>query len=309
MDHIGTRTTAARAYYGLALASLLLPLLAFAGGSWLTWKATLRDEHAQLTRALSASSEHATAVLNTQSLIAARVNDLLLGLDDAAISARSAALRDDIHDMIRRFPELTDVTVIDGEGRTLLSISGYPIERDIAANARDALHAAGMPLFIGAARADPLTGGSSVVVGFRRGQNAAAFAGAILVSADAESFVTADRDPAGRTGGYTTTLVLTNGALLARDPSSRFILPKRERDSLHQHAMANNLPGSDIQRLSASGDVGWLVAYRKLDHYPIYAIVARSRDAIVAEWRDLMETHLILASWQRAVPGAKRQPC
>jgi signal transduction histidine kinase/ActR/RegA family two-component response regulator len=288
MDQIGTRTTAAHAHYGLVLASLLLPLLAFAGAGWLTWNATLRDEHAQLTRALLTASEHATAVLNTQSLIAARVNNLLLGLDDAAISARSAALRDDIHEVIRRFPEVTDVTVIDSEGHTLLSVSGYPTEPDIAASARQALQAAETPLFIGAARADPLTGGSFVVVGFRRGQKAAAPTGSILVAADAESFVAADRE-----ARYTTALVLTNGAMLARDPTSRFTAPNRERGSPQQNVVADSLPANRLRRLTASGARGWLVASRKLDHYPVYAVVARSRDAIVAEWRELMESHLI----------------
>ncbi len=293
MDHIGTRTTAARAYYGLLVASLLLPLLVFAGGSWLAWNATLHDEHTQLTRALLASSEHATAVLNTQSLVAAQVGELLLGLDDAAIGTRSAALRDDIHDMIRRFPELSDVTVIDGEGHTLLSVSGYPIERDIAASARHALQSTGTPLFIGAARADPLTGGSSVVVGFRRGHDLAGFPGGILVSADAESFLATDREPAGRTGGYTTTLMLSNGRMLVSDAPSRFTVQKRELGSPEQSAVADNLSGNNMHRLPASGGHGWLVAYRKLDHYPLYSVVARSRDAIVAEWRALMETHLI----------------
>ncbi len=293
IDHVGIRTTAARAYYSLVIASLLLPLLVFAGGSWLAWNATLRDDHTQLTRALLASSEHAAAVLNTQSLVAARINALLYGLDDAAISARSVALRDDIRGMIRRFPELTDVTVIDGAGHTLLSVSGYPVARDIAAGGPDAWQTAGTPLFIGAVRADPLTGASSVVVGLRRGQNPAGFAGGILVSADAESFLAPDREAADGTGGYTTALVLANGRTLARDPASRFVVPKRELVSLRQSAVADNLPGSGLQRLSASGDRRWLVAYRQLDHYPVYAIVARSRDAIVVEWRNLMETHLI----------------
>jgi signal transduction histidine kinase/ActR/RegA family two-component response regulator len=294
MDHIGTRTTAARAYYGLLIASLLLPLLVFVGGSRLAWNATLRDAHTQLTRALLASSEHAAAVLNTQSLVAAQVSGLLLGLDDAAISVRSAALRDDIHDMIRRFPELSDVTVINGEGHTLLSASGYPIERGFAAGARHALQAAGMPRFIGATPTDPLTGGSSVVVGLRRGQRAAASAGGILVSADAESLVAPDHEPAGRTGGYMTTLVLTNGRILARDPASRFTVQKREPSSLQQRGVADDLSGTGIQRLMASGDRGSLVAYRKLDEYPIYVIVGRSRDAIIAAWRDVMETYLIV---------------
>jgi signal transduction histidine kinase/ActR/RegA family two-component response regulator len=295
MDHTGTGTSAARAYYGLVVASLLLPLLVVAGGSWLAWNATLRDDHTELTRALLASSEHATAVLNTQSLVAARVNELLLDLDDAAISARSVALRDDIHGLIRQFPELTDVTVVDGDAHTLLSVSGYPIERDIAAGARRALQAAGTPVFIGAARADPLTGGSSVVVGVRRGHNAGGFAGGILVSADAEAFVAPDREPAGRTGGYTTTLMLTNGRMLAGDAGSQFVVPERELGSLQQGVVTDNLPDSGNQRLTASGDRGWLVAHRRLDHYPIYAIVTRSRGAAVAEWRDLLETHLIFA--------------
>ena len=112
---------AVRAYYGLAVAALLLPLLVLCGGGWMAWQAVLRDARQGLDSALAVSTEQATKVLDTHMLVAARVNDLVSSLDDAAIRAHEAQLRDQIVAMIRPFPQVTAVIVGNADGQALLA--------------------------------------------------------------------------------------------------------------------------------------------------------------------------------------------
>ena len=108
---------AVRACYGLAVAALLLPLLVLCGGGWMAWQSVLRDARQGLDSALAVSTEQATKVLDTHMLVAARVNDLVGGLDDAAIRAHEAQLRDQIVAMIRPFPQVTAVIVGNATAR------------------------------------------------------------------------------------------------------------------------------------------------------------------------------------------------
>ena len=82
------------ALWGLVVASVLLPLLVFAGGGWLAWRSTAQEANASLASALAVSEEQATRVFDTHVLLGGRVNDLLGELDDEAVIARERELHD-----------------------------------------------------------------------------------------------------------------------------------------------------------------------------------------------------------------------
>ena len=55
MNETSGTTGAPWALRGLVVASVLLPLLVFAGGGWLAWRSTLRETNATLASALAVS--------------------------------------------------------------------------------------------------------------------------------------------------------------------------------------------------------------------------------------------------------------
>ena len=81
MSESSGRTGAPWALRGLVVASVLLPLLVFAGGGWLAWRDTVHEADANLRSALAVSEEQATRVLDTHVLLGARVNDLVGDLE------------------------------------------------------------------------------------------------------------------------------------------------------------------------------------------------------------------------------------
>jgi signal transduction histidine kinase/ActR/RegA family two-component response regulator len=287
---------AVRAYYGLAVAALLLPLLVLSGGGWLAWQAVLRDARQGLDRALAVSTEQATKVLDTHMLVAARVNDLVGNLDDAAIRSREVPLRDQIIAMIRPFPQVTAVIVTDSLGQALLATPSFPVDPGMAFAERDyfqALRKGSEPVFIGATLTGRLTGQLAFSVARRKGDDPQQFQGTILVFVSPRYFEAFDRSLFNDSTDYAAGLYREDGALLARYPSTpETASPAAQPNTLLMTAVAHD-PTSGMVRGEAVDGVERLIAYRRLDAYPVYATVSRSRHSIVIEWGNLMASHLI----------------
>jgi signal transduction histidine kinase/ActR/RegA family two-component response regulator len=287
---------AVRVYYGLAVAALLLPLLVLSGGGWLAWQSVLRDARQGLDRALAVSTEQATRVLDTHMLVAARVNDLVGGLDDAAIRSREASLRDQILAMIHPFPQVTAVIVSDSRGQAVLATPSFPVDPGMTFGERDyfrALRDGHDAVFISATLTGRLTGQPAFSVARRKGDDPQQFQGIILVFVSPRYFEAFDRSLFNGSADYSAGLYRDDGALLARYPSAPdMVFPPVRPNTLLMTAVARD-PLGGMTRGEAVDNIDRLLAYRKLDAYPVYATVGRSWHSIVIEWRNLMATHLI----------------
>jgi signal transduction histidine kinase/ActR/RegA family two-component response regulator len=282
-----------RVYWGVAVAALVLPLLVLFGGAWLAWRSVLNDATLGLDHALAVSTEQATKVLDTHVLVAARVNDLLDGLDDAAVREHKAALRDRIMAMIRRLPQVGAVIVTDSSGQVLVSASHLPVDADETFAGRvdfQALRDGDRPEVISAPVTDPLTGERAFSFARRRGELGTMFQGVILVVASPGYFTAFDRSLCNDSADCAAGLYRDDGALLARYPPPAPAAAKS--GMLLMAAVARDPAGGMVRGDTASG-VWRLVAYRKLGAYPVYATVSRSWPSIVMAWRKLIATHLI----------------
>ena len=287
---------AVRAYYGLTVAALLLPLLVLSGGAWLAWQSVLRDARLGLDRALAVSTEQATKVLDTHMLVAARVNDLLGGLDDAAVRTHEDQLRDQVQAMIHPFPQVTAVIVSDSHGQALLATRRDPVDPAASLAGHEyfqALRDGHEPVFIGATLAGRMTGEPAFSVARRKGDGTGQFQGVILVFVSPRYFAAFDSSLFNGSTDYTAGLYRADGALLARYPLTQTMMPAAQgRNTLLMTAIAQN-PASGMAEGVAVDGVDRLIAYRRLDAYPVYATVGRSWHSIVVEWRNLIATHLI----------------
>ncbi len=121
MSESSGRAGAPWALRALVVASVLLPLLVFAGGGWLAWRDTIRDANATLVSALAVSAEQATRVLDTHVLLGNRVNDLLGDLSDDAVIARERELHDRLAAMIAGYSQVTAIVVTGADGHALVA--------------------------------------------------------------------------------------------------------------------------------------------------------------------------------------------
>ena len=165
MSESSGRTGASWAMRGLVVASVLLPLLVFAGGGWLAWRGTVREANASLQSALAVSEEQATRVFDTHVLLGGRVNDLLGDLSDDAVIAREGELHDRMVAMIAGYSQVTAVVVTGADGHALVATSRFPADHDVNFSDRGyftALRDSGAPFQIGGIVVRPVDTGGRV---------------------------------------------------------------------------------------------------------------------------------------------------
>ncbi|HEY8288115.1 MAG TPA: hypothetical protein VIG49_02525, partial [Acetobacteraceae bacterium] len=282
----------ARVFYGLVAASVAIPLLMFAADGYLTWRSIVQTATANLQGNAINVAEHATRLLDSHMMTAARVNDLARDLDDQQITADEAALHDRLMAITRHFSQVADITVVGADGHPLVSAQRYPVDRSLDFGNRHffrILRDHIQSVVIGAPTFETGSGSSGLVVAVRRGRLGSGFQGVIVVKGAPGYLEMFDRFVISNSTGGVAGLYREDGVDLARFPR----LATDAAPELLLRGIASD-PASGVIRGSDTPDgKDRLLAYRRLDSYPVYATECRRWDAIGAEWRSTMAIHLI----------------
>ena len=295
MSESNARTGAPWALRGLVIASVLLPLLVFAGGGWLSWRATVHEADANLRSALAVSEEQATRVLDTHVLLGARVNDLVSDLGDEAIIASEGELHDRLAAMIADYSQVTAVVVTGADGRALVATSRFPADHHVNFSDREyfiTLRDTGAPFAIGGVVFGRLTRADVFTVAIRRGNDPKHFAGAVLVGVSPSYFSRFDSDLFAGDTDYTAQLLRADGTPLAGYPEPT-PAQVNQRDRLLVDAIVHSPIVGLVRGISSIDGTEHVAAYQRLANYPVYATVGRRWSSVIGEWRDTMAKHLI----------------
>src|SRR5712691_8253038 len=90
----------------LVVGTVILPLLLGAIGGYLSYRATYQRAAAALSEAVAVAEENTTKILDTHVLVAARIDDLLVGQGDAELQAREQSLHEKIAQQIADLPQV-----------------------------------------------------------------------------------------------------------------------------------------------------------------------------------------------------------
>jgi signal transduction histidine kinase/ActR/RegA family two-component response regulator len=283
-------------YRGVVAAALLLPLFVFVCGGSRALRTTPIFAREGLSQTRASVSDGRMHVFNSHFLTEARGNDLLRGLDDAAIAERNLALHQVALEIRLRYPELCSGTVIDRDDGSPLLASGYSSDRSTGSmdceyleelrNVRGAICMVRLVL-------GRLTGQPGLSVAHGCDDDPENLKGAILVFALSRHFANSDRllfndDP-------------VNVPLLVHEVSDRLAgFPSETgagRTSIQvdePHATTAQDQLGDLLRVDPVADRNdWLIGYHKLNAYPIYVAVLRLWSSIVSEWRTPIAMYLI----------------
>jgi signal transduction histidine kinase/ActR/RegA family two-component response regulator len=291
-----SRTGATWALRGLVVASVVLPLLVLAGGSWLAWRDILHEATVNLLSTLAVSQEQATRVLDTHILLGNRVNDLIGDMSDAAVAARERELHDRLVNMITSLDQVTAVVVTGQDGHALVATSRYPADHSIGFADREyfkALQESHAPFYIGGVVLGRLTLEDVFSVASRRGYNPDQFFGIILIGVPPTYFSKFDREMFSGDTDYNAELVREDGTRLAGYPDPAHSPRDRTRDQLLLDAIVRAPQAGMVHGRSSIDGTDRIVVYRKLANYPVYVTVGRRWGSVVREWRIEMATHLI----------------
>ncbi len=276
----------------LLAASLAVPAMLFAAVAALDYRAAFADAARDAVRTSEVAREHAAKVFDTHKLVADRVIEALAGMDDMAIHGAEASLHAQFSRLIQDLPQVQSFVVIGADGHPLVATEQYPVTRNADFSDRDYFVALRNPdarLYVSKVQVSRINGKVFFGLGRRRVEDGR-FAGVVDIAVAPAFFARfyetligeEDRGQAEEV----VTLVRDDGQLLVRYPPIAGIPPVAPPTAPFFAAIRDQ-PDSGSYTGNSVVDAGHprrLFHYRRVQGFPIYIVVGRSIDSILAGW-------------------------
>jgi len=284
---------AVRTLHLVLIGAIMAPLLVLLGGGYLAYQETFERAAAELAQADAVAEENIVKVLDTHELVGARIGDLLAGMSDTEIRAREKELHERIREQIAHLPQVETAWVVDRSGHLLVGARNYPAggldlsERDYFRALRDA--EAGIYISGLQSRFDNRP---FFTVARRRLGPLGEFAGVVVVAVSPEFFRSFYAKLLPDTENYAAGLFRVDGATLARYPEIVWRDAQPAPPGVLMRAAAQRPQSGVLMEASAFDGVVKMIAYRRVERYPIYVTIGRTRSSIERQWAGLMLSHL-----------------
>ncbi len=308
------RGNAAEATLLLAAATLVVPVVLFAGASWLAWGDVRQAAEERLQRSLDLLYANARSEFETYRLVAANVALLVGDRDAEAIRADEPRLHQSLGRLLRSLPQVDDIRVIDRDGVPLVAAQVSPLPPAVSHADRSyfvALRDGAERRFVSERLRDRLRDIDYFQYAERRPPEGP-FDGVITVGVTPQYF-SRQFEQASELPLSAALLVRADGAVLVRYPKVEGEAVRLAPDGglMRAIAAAPNAGSYTIERSAIDG-VGRMAAYRKLPDLPVYVVLSYATAAIREAWIDRMASHLVfgvpatLALFLLALVAARR---
>jgi two-component system NtrC family sensor kinase len=286
---------AERALRALLLASILLPLLIFAGVAAISYFQHFADARGRLLLRVGHAYQNAVSVFETFELTAKYTDELFADLTDEQIRTNERDYNARLHTLIDTLPQLRDIWIIDANGRPLVSGTVFPMPPDLDLSDRRyfSVHKTGEVL--GDYVSELLQGRAADISFFaitRPLRSAGGrFRGIMTVSISPE-YLAAYYASMPASDVSLTLLARSDGQVLARSPNAGYD-PSRVSRSGPLFTAFRTAPQAGIVTTSEPDGVKRLIAYRRLPRHDVYLISGITDWSVVQAWLWLMASHVI----------------
>ncbi len=277
----------------LLIFAVLLPLGLMAGEAALVWNRAWSEAEKELSRTADAAAEYSLRAFETHRIALAQVNQVLGGLSDDNIRTRERDLHEQLKRLVPEIPLIQTIAVNDRHGGVLLTANVYPVPRDVTVVDREwwrDLSADRAPrthvsrVYVGKLDQFLFFSVSRRRTGSGNGLPDGTFDGVVNVSVQPNEFA-AGFNHLTDVPDDAIALIRADGQILARRPAFKAPLAPITQPAAFFSAVAGGRDRGTYRgvRLVEDG-MERLVAYRKVQGYPVYAVAAREVDVVVASW-------------------------
>lgn len=272
---------------GLLLAACVaLPAALMALGAWVAWRDAWTAAAIEVEQAAETVAQFGGRILGAHAVALDRMAEATAGLSDAELEAREETLHQALRRILAASPGAVDVRILGRDGRPLASAAEYPA-RPAATDGSLTLNGSTGPR-LGRVEPDPVSG--SLVLPLARARPAADGGGMLLLLLRPDRLAAGLRNLLLRESDVAA-LLRIDGALLARSTGQTG--PATAAPAF----TAVTATGRDrvlLHLTSATDGTDRLVAARRVEGWPVYAVAARRRDAVVARWRGTVAGQLAI---------------
>ncbi len=289
-------TGAAEASLVLLAATVLVPLLLFAGASWISYGEIKQQTEERMTRTLDLLYVNVATAFETGYLVAANIAEIVDDDSNAGIAANEERLHQRLLHLVEPLPQIQNAFVIDEQGRALVAARTYPIPANSVAADRSYFVAhrdRGERRHVSEPMRGRLNDAPFFQYSERRETRDGRFNGVIAVSISPAYFV--DRFAgAADVDSFAAALVRADGEVLASFPLRTESNTRLPASAPFMKAIAAAPEAGFYSTDSAGFDgVGRLAVYRKLPDLPLYVVHGFAEKTMINRWIARMSEHLI----------------
>ena len=267
--------------------ALLVPAVAFVGAAWWGYREAEREAVAAAEHACELAWAQALRTFRIAAEIAQRA-DSVSSMADPEVRAQQAQIHQRLADMTAGLPFVVNLNVWDAEGTPIVRSDIYPVDPQASVGDRHYFQAqreAGMPLGISMVLKGRQTGREIVNATIRRSTPDGHFRGIVAVSMNPGYFRDYYQSLASEEPKLATfALVRTDGEMIARWPLAENGVTRVPPTSPILGQIARGAASGSIVVSPAQGRETRLIAYRRLEGYPLYVTAGFSRSAMLAGW-------------------------
>ena len=289
------RDAALRLLKTMLVASIVIPVTAFAYASWINYQNAAARADEQLAASLNILSQHASGIFQSVDLTFTAVDAILGELTDEQIKASDQTLHLQLGKLERSVKAIDAILVADKNGHTIVSSALFPIPSGLDVADRDYFLAQverDASTYVGAASRSRVRQETFFGISRRRPLRDGQFNGIIMISVTPKVFSEFYR----QLGSDTTasfTLSKSNGAILARFPVPAGDVTHFRPDSGFMLSVVDHPEGGFVTTSYSVDDVQRRFAYLKLGYADLYVSDGIQTDTIMLGWMRAMASHLI----------------
>ncbi len=268
--------------------AFLVPTVAFVATAWWGYQNAERAADAAAAHACELAWQHAQRTLRTTLEIAQRADLVANDADDASVRARESEIHQRLADMAAGLPFVVNMNIWDAQGAPIARSDIFPVDR--AASVRDrayflAQQREAMPLGISEVVNGRQTGREIANATIRRSSPDGSFRGIVAVSLAPGFFRDYYQSLASEIPKLATfSLIRTDGEMIARWPIAPEGLRHVPPASPILAEVTRGVASGSMVIPASAGREERLVAFRRVEGFPLYVTAGFSRSAMLAGW-------------------------
>ena len=291
------RESAVRLLKLMMVASLVLPAAVFAYASWITYRDIQTAADERIERSIDVMQQQALRVFETVDRTFAEVDEVVRGMSNEDILAAQVSLHDRLERIQGVMPQVQTIMILGRDGRPLASSRMEHVEASADFSTRDyfvAQKSRNAATYVSEVRPPRLPGNGDnfFVLSHRLDASDGAFNGVIAVSvrpAYFENFY----QLVGQTPGSFYALVRADGAILARVPQDKTNTRQLSANSMFKSAIGKGAESGLFTVKSEIDGIRRRIGFRKLEHFPVYALAGIETGEIESEWLSAVGSYLM----------------
>lgn len=278
----------------LPAAAVLLPGAMFGLAALSAWHAAWDRARAEVAAVAEAGAEYAARTLGSYAVVAGRINEMVQAIPQDQLGAQEAAIHRRLAQLVGELRQDAVGFVVGADGVALAASHIFPVPRASLTDRDDVVvlsAPAAAPLHVGTSFAGRLNGQVVFALSRARQTPTGGFAGLTTISVS-PGMLGEGLARLAQASSDSVILVREDGARISTLGPQTEPLPAVPEGSPLRAALASMSVGGSVIE-DAGENAPRLVALRRVEGFPVVAVAARPRSAILRGWLSSLAGHLL----------------